>query len=131
MRRLNRIIARMMAGKQIEKDKAMDVLIQLADDARSWADDDGRLADIDVGDIEDALDWVISLIQEAEEEAGNEAYWIEGDGTYPGPGRSNYACSECGESAGTWIEHISADRTWPYCPNCGAPMSREKVKYAD
>lgn len=48
--------------------------------------------------------------------------WIEDDATYPGPGRSNYICSECKKCGGTWRKGLKTESLFAYCPWCGADM---------
>lgn len=48
--------------------------------------------------------------------------WIEDDATYPGPGRSNYICSECKQCGGAWLKGLKSESLFAYCPNCGADM---------
>ena len=66
-----------------------------------------------------------------EQEVHKDGYWIEDAKTYPGAGLSNYVCSNCGKTGGTWIKHIAPGRTFPWCPFCGSNMSREVVKWDD
>jgi DNA-directed RNA polymerase subunit RPC12/RpoP len=69
--------------------------------------------------------------QEANKPHRRNGYWIEDAKTYPGAGLSNYVCSNCGKTGGTWVKHIAPDRTFPWCPYCGINMSGKKVRYAD
>lgn len=66
-----------------------------------------------------------------EQEVHRDGYWIEDAKTYPGAELSNYVCSNCGKTGGTWIKHIAPGRTFPWCPFCGSNMSREAVKWDD
>lgn len=49
-------------------------------------------------------------------------YSYECDKTYPGVGTSNYLCSVCGETQGTWRKGLTANQKYKFCPWCGARM---------
>jgi len=49
-------------------------------------------------------------------------YSYECDKTYPGPNRSNYICSICGEMQGTWKKGLTQSQKFKFCPWCGAKM---------
>lgn len=68
MSRLYRTIARLKTGQKIDEERMLGILSRLADNASRYADDDGRLAEIPARDIDDALDWAISKIEEMKEE---------------------------------------------------------------
>ena len=48
--------------------------------------------------------------------------WIEDTKTYAGDHLSNYKCSLCGEIAGSWVQGLTQDKLFKFCPNCGADM---------
>lgn len=63
--RLYRTIARMARkDKDLTPDRVADILSELADNARTYADDDDRLAGVSYRDVEDACDWVVGLLSE-------------------------------------------------------------------
>ena len=48
--------------------------------------------------------------------------WIEDTETYAGDHLSNYKCSLCGKIAGSWVQGLTQDKLFKFCPNCGADM---------
>lgn len=52
---------------EVDEERMLDILSRLSDNALRYSDDDDRLADIPARDIEDALDWAISKIEEMKE----------------------------------------------------------------
>ena len=52
-------------------------------------------------------------------------YSYEDDKTYSGVGTSNYLCSVCGETQGTWRKGLTANQKYKFCPWCGARMENK------
>ena len=50
--------------------------------------------------------------------------WIKDTETYAGDHLSNYKCSLCGEIAGSWVQGLTQDKLFKFCPNCGADMRK-------
>lgn len=97
--------------------------IVYADDIRSGLEYLLKIANVrDMPDVAYGISKAIRVLDETKRIPVRKALWMADESTYPGQGLTNFKCSRCAKTGGSWSSDITLEKTYKFCPWCGAEM---------